>query len=208
MSQNVGTTLDYLTQIEPPAITIVVFTRNGSDRTRFSKFHCQRLPRNGEAVGHLWLFPGLENINFCYYCKLFSSGYPLAQHSIPLVSAGTTLVPPFRSGRYLAREEVLMRVVILWFMGFNSAVPRSLCWRGLGITLRASLCNITDFYHYAFMHPSKISTHHRVGLRRSVSNWAPHLLTSPALVPTIPDTVKLKELHSTSERSKESITKF
>jgi len=37
----------------------------------------------------------------------------IAQHSIPLLSAGTKLVPPFWSGVYLAREEVQMKVVIL-----------------------------------------------------------------------------------------------
>ena len=80
----------------PPAIIIEVFPRNESDRTRFSEFHCKRLPPSGEAVGHLWLlFLEWKNIIFCYYCKLFSSGYPLAQHSIPLVSAGTALVPLF-----------------------------------------------------------------------------------------------------------------
>jgi len=30
-----------------------------------------------------------------YYFKLIISGYALAQHSIPLLSAGTILVPPF-----------------------------------------------------------------------------------------------------------------
>jgi len=29
--------------------------RNESDRTRLSKFHCKKLPSNGEAVGHPWL---------------------------------------------------------------------------------------------------------------------------------------------------------
>jgi len=37
----------------------------------------------------------------------------LVHHSIPLLSGGKTLVPQFWSGRYLAREELLMRVVIL-----------------------------------------------------------------------------------------------
>jgi len=88
-------------------------------RPWLSKFHCKRLPPNGEAVGHPWLlFLAWKNIFFCYYCKPFSSGYSLAQ----LVSAGTTLVPPFWSGRYLAREEVLLRVAILWFIVFNGAV--------------------------------------------------------------------------------------
>ena len=49
------TTLEYLTQIGPPAITADVFPRNESDRTRFPKFLCKRLPPSGEAVGHPWL---------------------------------------------------------------------------------------------------------------------------------------------------------
>jgi len=109
-----GTTLDYLSQIGLPAITIEAFPINGSDRARLSKFHCKRLPPNGEAVGHPWLlFLAWKNIMFCYFFKLFSSGNPLAQHSIPLISAGTTLVLLFCSGRDLAREEVLLRVAIL-----------------------------------------------------------------------------------------------
>jgi len=91
-----GNTLDFLAPRGPPEITIEVFPSNESDRTRFSKFHCKGLQPYGEAVGHLWLlFLAWKNIIFCYYCKLFSSGYPLAQNSIPLLSAGTTLVPPF-----------------------------------------------------------------------------------------------------------------
>jgi len=43
------------------------------------------------------IIPGLEKNNLCYYCKLFCSGYPLAQHSIHLLSADTILVPPFWS---------------------------------------------------------------------------------------------------------------
>jgi len=50
-----GTTLDYLYQVVSPAITIEVFPRNESDKTRFSKFHCTRFPPNGEAVGYSWL---------------------------------------------------------------------------------------------------------------------------------------------------------
>ena len=60
-----GTTLDYLGQIGPPAITIQVFPRNESGMTRFFKFHCKRLPQNGEAVGHPWLlFLAWKNIIF------------------------------------------------------------------------------------------------------------------------------------------------
>jgi len=108
------TNLDYLTQIEPPTTIIEVFPRNESDGTHYFKFHCKRTLPNGEGVGHLWLIilPYKRGI-FCYKCKLLSSGYALGQHSIPLLSAGTTLVPPFWSGRYMAREEILMRIVIL-----------------------------------------------------------------------------------------------
>jgi len=81
MSRDVG---DYLAEIGPPAIKIV-FPRNERDRTRFSKFHCKRLQPYGEGVGHLWLlFLAWKNM-FYYYFKLFSFGYPRAQHSIPLL---------------------------------------------------------------------------------------------------------------------------
>jgi len=55
----------------------------------------------------------------------------------------------------MAREEELMTVVILWFIWFNGAVHWSLCWRDLCVTLSglAFNCNITDFYHYALIHP-------------------------------------------------------
>jgi len=119
---------------------------------------------------------------FYYYCKLSSSGYPLAQHSIPLLSAGTTLVPPFWSGRYLARVKVLMRVTILWFIRFNGAAHWSLCWRGLGVTL-SGLAFLTSpiFIIMPWCTSSKISPHHWIGPRKNVSNWTPHLLT-PALL--------------------------
>ena len=178
-----GNTLDYLAQIEPPAITIEVFPRNENDRTRFSRLRCKRSPPNGQAVGHPWLlFLAWKNIIFCYYCKLFSSGYPLAQHSISPISGGTTLVPLFWSGRYLAREEVLMRVVILWFIAFNGAIDWSLCWRGLGITL-SGLAFVTWLMSVItpWCTPSKISTRHWVGPSKSVLNRARHLLT-PALI--------------------------
>jgi len=167
----------------PPAIKIEVFSRNESDSTRFSKFHCKRLPPNGEAVGHPWLlFVAWKNIIFCYYFKVFSFGHPRAQQSIPVLSADITLVPPFWSGRYLAREEVLMRVVIPWFVGFNGAVHWSLCWRGLGVTL-SGLAFVTSLISTItpWFTPSKISTHNWVGPRKVVSNRAPLLLT-PALI--------------------------
>jgi len=79
---------------------------------QFAKFHCKRAPSNGEAVGHAWLiYLAWKNGIFCYYSKLFSFGYALAQHSIPRLSVGTTLVPPFWSWRYMTGEGLLMRVV-------------------------------------------------------------------------------------------------
>jgi len=62
-----------------------------------------------------YVIHGLAWINgICsYYFKPINSGYAPAQHSISLLSAGTILVPPFWSGRYLVREEVLIRTVIL-----------------------------------------------------------------------------------------------
>jgi len=130
------TTLDYLDQTGPPAIIIEVFPRNESDGTPLSKFHCKRIPSNGEAAGHPWLLLlAWKNGIFCYYFKVFDSGYLLSQHSIPLLSAGTTLGPPFSSGRCLAREEVLMRVVILWVIGFNGAVHWNLHWTCPDVTL-------------------------------------------------------------------------
>jgi len=91
-----GTNLDYLAQLGPPPIIIEVFPRSETDGTRFSKFHCKRIPSDGEAVVYPWLmFLAWKNGIFCYYCKRFSAGYPLAQHSISLLSEGTTLVTPF-----------------------------------------------------------------------------------------------------------------
>ena len=87
-----GTTLDYLAQIEPHTVTLEVFPRNESDGTRFSKFHCKRIPSNGAAGHPRPILLSCKNKIFCFYCKVFGSGYPLSQHSIPLLSAGTTLV--------------------------------------------------------------------------------------------------------------------
>jgi len=55
-----GTALDYLAQIWPPATIIQDILRNESDRIRFSKFNCKRMPSNGEAAGHpcLLFLPG------------------------------------------------------------------------------------------------------------------------------------------------------
>jgi len=93
------TTLDCLAQIGPPAVIIEVFPRNKSDRTPFSKFHCKRIPSNGEAAGHPHLiFLAWKNIIFCYYCRVFGSGYALTQHSIPLC-------------RYYTRAFLLIREV-------------------------------------------------------------------------------------------------
>jgi len=70
-----GATLDYLAQIGQPAITIEVFETRVIGHGYLS---CKRLPSNGEAVGHSWLlFLARKNIIFCYYCKLFRSGYAL-----------------------------------------------------------------------------------------------------------------------------------
>jgi len=92
-----GTTLDYFAKLGPPAITIEVFLRKESDGTRFSKF----TTKWWKVTSSMAVIPSLEKYNILlgYYCKLFSSGYPLAQHSIPLLSTGTTLVPPFWSWR-------------------------------------------------------------------------------------------------------------
>ena len=122
---------------------------NVSDRTRLSKFHWKRISSNGEAVGHPWLlFLARKNIIFCYYCKLFISGYALAQLSIPLLSSGTTLVPPFWSRRYLVLEKVLNEgcnsfiYSVLWHCPLNALQERF--WRHL---FGPRLCHITDFYH-------------------------------------------------------------
>jgi len=121
----------------------------------------KRIPSNGEAAGHPWLiFLAWKNRIFCYYCKVFGSGYPLSQHSIPLLSAGTTLVPPFWSGMCPAREEVLIRVVFLWFTGFNGAVHWSLCWRGLGVTLAGLAFVASPISIITPCIPSKVYTHH------------------------------------------------
>jgi len=139
MSRNAGgTTLGQVAQIGPPAITIErSFPQKREWLDTVFKVSLQRLPPNGEAVGHPWLLSLARKNILCYYGKFFSFGYALAQYQIPLVSAGrpTTLAPPFWSRRYLAIEEVLMRVAILWFIGFNGTVHWSLCWRGLGVTL-------------------------------------------------------------------------
>jgi len=88
--------MDYLAQIGPPAIIIEVLPRNKGEETRYCKFYGKTISSNGEAVGHPWLLLlAWKHIIFCYICKLFSSGYQLAQHSIHLLSAGTTLVHPF-----------------------------------------------------------------------------------------------------------------
>jgi len=85
------TTLEYLAQIfeiGPPAVIIEVFPRNESDGTRFFKFHYKRIPSKATSHPRLLLLV-CKNIIFCYNCKVFGSGYPLAQHSVPLLSAGT-----------------------------------------------------------------------------------------------------------------------
>ena len=58
-----------------------------------------------------------------------------------------------------------------WLFDNSQKVSRAACLR--------PLC-YTGFYCYDLIHPHKISTQHRVGPRKSVSNRAPHLPT-PAL---------------------------
>ena len=191
MSRNVRvdyitqTTLDYITQIRPCNHNRSFPQK--SNGTQYSKFYYKRIPSNGEAAGHpCLLFLAWKNRIFCYYCKLFRSGYPLAQYSIPLLSAGTTFVTPFWSGRCLAREEVIMRIVIIWFLGCNGAVHWSLCWRGLSITFTVLAFVTSPISIITPRSPSKFSTHHWVGPRKSVSNQAQHLLI-PALQTRLPD---------------------
>jgi len=118
----VGTNLDYLARRRRPAIIIEVFPRNESDETRFSKFHSKRIQQNSEAVCHPWLILlALEKRNLLLLLQIFSRGYALAQHSMLLLSTATTLVPPFSSGRYLAREVLLM-VVNFGLIRFYGAV--------------------------------------------------------------------------------------
>ena len=74
-----------------------------------------------------------------------------------------------------------MRVEILWFIGFNGGVHWSLCWRGLGVTLTGLVFVTSPITMMTPCTPSKISTHHWVVPRNSVSNRAPHLLR-PILV--------------------------
>jgi len=70
-----------MAQIGQRAIITDIFLRNESDGTRFSKFHSKRILPNGETAGHPWLILlAWKNIIFCYYCKVFGSGYPLSQH--------------------------------------------------------------------------------------------------------------------------------
>jgi len=57
-----------------PAIIMEVFPRNESGGTRFSKFHCKRVPSNGEAAVHSWL--AWKDRMFCYYCKSFRFWIP------------------------------------------------------------------------------------------------------------------------------------
>jgi len=173
------TNLDYLTQIGTPAI-IIVFPWNESGGTRFS-VSLQKKTTNGEAVGHPWLiYLTWKHGMFCYYCKLFSLKiYIVAQQSIPLFAGtvGTTLVPPFWSGRCLSKEDVLMSAVIPWFIGFCGVVHWSLGWRGLGVTFSSHTFLTSPISSLWLDATPQISTHHWVGPRESVSNRTPHLLT-------------------------------
>jgi len=105
-------------------------------------------------MSSMTIIPGLENI-FFYYCKLFGSAYALSQHSISLLSAGTTLV-----------NSLLIRVVPGQRGGINESCKSLLYWVYGRCPLKSvlerswrhyygpRLCNITDFYHYV-MHPLK-----------------------------------------------------
>jgi len=116
-------------------------------REWFSDFRGKRIPPNVDAVGYPWL-------------KL-ASGYALTQHSMPLLSADTTLVPHFWSGSYLTGEDVLMKVVIIWLIRFYGAVHCILCCRGLNITL-SGFAFVTSPISMImpWCIPSKISPHH------------------------------------------------
>jgi len=171
-----GTTLDYLAQLGPLATIIEVFLGNGLS---FISRNTAKWWSGRSSIANI---PGLETWNFSVLVRTFSREYAIAQHSIPLLSAGTTLVPSFCSGRFLAREEILMRIVILWFIGFYGAVHLSHCWRGLGVTV-SGLTFLTSPISTIMLWctPQISTTHHWAGPRGSVCNRHRHLLT-PALV--------------------------
>jgi len=124
--------------------------------------------------------PGLEKRNLLLLLQTFQRW----------ISTNATL-KYLSSRRHYTRNSLLIRevpgqrgginIVIFWFIGFNGAVHWSLCWGGLGVILSglafvtSPISIITPWFTL-----SKISTHHWVGPRKSVSNRAPHLLT-PAL---------------------------
>jgi len=128
------------------------------------------------------IIPGLETWNLLLLLQASQLWMCTEAHySIPLLSEGTTLVPPFWSGRYLAREDVLMTVAILWFIGFYGAVHWSLCWRSLRVIISGRAFIISPIsVIVTWCTPSNISTHHWVGPHKGVSNRAPHWPT-PAL---------------------------
>ena len=71
-----------------------------------------------------------------------------------------------------------MKVIILWFIGFCGTLHWSLSWRGLGFILSAlAFSTLSISISKPWCSPSKISTHHWVGPRKSVSNWAQHVIT-------------------------------
>jgi len=73
MSRNVGTTLDYLAQIGPPAITTEVFPRNESDRTRFSVSLQKITTKWWSGRSSMAIIPGLEKYNFFVTTANFSA---------------------------------------------------------------------------------------------------------------------------------------
>jgi len=96
-----GTILEYLAQIRPPAITTDVFPTNESDRALLSKFHCKRLPPNGEAVGHPWLlFLTWKKYNFLLLLQTFQLW----------ISTSAALITS-RLCRYYTRISFLIREV-------------------------------------------------------------------------------------------------
>jgi len=122
--------------------------RNENDRTRLSKL---------QKINNKWwsgrssmaIIPGPEKYNILPLLQTFQLWIcTIAQHLIPLLSAGTTLVPTFWSRRYLVREKVLNEgcyCFIYWVLcrcPLNPLLERS--WRHL---FGPHFCNITDFYH-------------------------------------------------------------
>ena len=128
------------------------------------------------------IIPGLEKYNLLLLLQTFrfwiSTSTALNTSTLCRHYTRTSLLIKEVPGQ---RVVILKRVVIIWFIGFNGAVHWSLRRRGLGVSL-SGLAFVTS--PISIIEPwctlSRISTHHWVGPRKSVSNRAPHLLT-PAL---------------------------